>query len=162
MSVEFDVAEFCFNLSISTTLRSAWNHTTTLRGDQRVLLRARVARRDVQYGLWSRVVCYVVTPYMLPRSVHILYNVRGQPKITGVRRTTWNNFSTEDPQIQGATLSVVIHLCPFKPVNPLKPNDPYSGHTAPLASKRCILYIYSTNIGTELFSLLYRAIDLDI
>jgi len=35
--------------------------------------------------------------------------------------------------------------------NPLKPNDAYSGRTAPLTSKRCILYIYSTNIGTEYF-----------
>ena len=35
--------------------------------------------------------------------------------------------------------------------NPLMPNDPYSGRTAPLTSKRCILYIYSTNIGTEYF-----------
>jgi len=35
--------------------------------------------------------------------------------------------------------------------NPLTPNDPYRGRTAPLASKRCILYIYSTNIGTEYF-----------
>jgi len=26
-----------------------------------------------------------------------------------------------------------------------------SGRTAPLTSKRCILYIYSTNIGTEYF-----------
>jgi hypothetical protein len=34
-------------------------------------------------------------------------------------------------------------------INPLKPNDPYRGRTAPLTSKRCILYIYSTNIGTE-------------
>ena len=31
------------------------------------------------------------------------------------------------------------------------PNDHYSGRTAPLTSKRCILYIYSTNIGTEYF-----------
>ena len=31
------------------------------------------------------------------------------------------------------------------------PNDPYMGRTAPLTSKRCILYIYSTNIGTEYF-----------
>ena len=31
------------------------------------------------------------------------------------------------------------------------PNDDYSGRTAPLTSKRCILYIYSTNIGTEYF-----------
>jgi len=33
--------------------------------------------------------------------------------------------------------------------NPLTPNDHYSGRAAPLTSKRCILYIYSTNIGTE-------------
>ena len=33
--------------------------------------------------------------------------------------------------------------------NPLTPNDHYSCRTAPLTSKRCILYIYSTNIGTE-------------
>ena len=30
-------------------------------------------------------------------------------------------------------------------------NDPYRGRTAPLTSKRCILYIYSTNKGTEYF-----------
>ena len=35
--------------------------------------------------------------------------------------------------------------------NPLTPNDPYRCRTAPLTSKRCILYIYSTNIGTEYF-----------
>jgi hypothetical protein len=33
----------------------------------------------------------------------------------------------------------------------LTPNNPYMGRTAPLTSKRCILYIYSTNIGTEYF-----------
>ena len=37
------------------------------------------------------------------------------------------------------------------PINPLTPNDDYSGRTAPLTSKRCILCIYSTNIGTEYF-----------
>jgi hypothetical protein len=35
--------------------------------------------------------------------------------------------------------------------NPLTPNDHYSGRTAPRTSKRFILYIYSTNIGTEYF-----------
>jgi len=34
-------------------------------------------------------------------------------------------------------------------INPLTPNDHYSGCTAPLTSKRCILYIYSTNKGNE-------------
>ena len=36
-------------------------------------------------------------------------------------------------------------------LNLLTPNDDYSGRTTPLTSKRCILYIYSTNIGTEYF-----------
>ena len=35
--------------------------------------------------------------------------------------------------------------------NPLTPKDPYSGRTATLTSKRCILYIYSTNTDTEYF-----------
>ena len=36
-------------------------------------------------------------------------------------------------------------------INPLMPNDLYMSRTAPLTSKRCILYIYSTNVGTEYF-----------
>ena len=36
-------------------------------------------------------------------------------------------------------------------LNRLTPNDSYMGRTAPLTSKRYILYIYSTNIGTEYF-----------
>ena len=35
--------------------------------------------------------------------------------------------------------------------NPLTPNGPYSGRTVPPTSKRGILYIYSTNIGTGCF-----------
>ena len=41
----------------------------------------------------------------------------------------------------------MLFLC----INRLTRNDPYMGRTAPLTSKRCILYIYSTNIGTEYF-----------
>ena len=36
-------------------------------------------------------------------------------------------------------------------INPLRPNGACMGRTAPLTSKSCILYIYSTNIGTEYF-----------
>ena len=36
-------------------------------------------------------------------------------------------------------------------INPLTPNDLYISRTTPLTSKRWILYIYSTNIGTEYF-----------
>ena len=39
----------------------------------------------------------------------------------------------------------------IKYFNRLTPNDPYMGRTAPLTSKRCILYIYSANVGTEYF-----------
>jgi len=35
--------------------------------------------------------------------------------------------------------------------NLLAPNNDYSGRTAPLTSKCCILYIYSTNICSEYF-----------
>jgi hypothetical protein len=45
-------------------------------------------------------------------------------------------------------LSANLH---YSCINPLTPNGPYNGCTAPLTSKRCILYIYSTNIGTEYF-----------
>jgi len=38
-------------------------------------------------------------------------------------------------------------------INPLTPNDPYSARTAPLTSKRYILYIYSTNTDTEYFKI---------
>ena len=36
-------------------------------------------------------------------------------------------------------------------INPLTPNELYMSRTAPLTCKRCILYIYSTNVGTEYF-----------
>jgi len=44
-----------------------------------------------------------------------------------------------------------VLLIRFNMINPLTPNDHYSGRTAPPTSKCCILYIYSTNIGTEYF-----------
>ena len=42
-------------------------------------------------------------------------------------------------------------LLRLESINPLTPNDHYSGRTAPLTSKRCILYICSTSTGTEYF-----------
>jgi len=51
---------------------------------------------------------------------------------------------------------VCVCVCSFQwmcwfAINPLTPNDFYSGRTAPLTSKRYVLYIYSTNTGTEYF-----------
>ena len=45
---------------------------------------------------------------------------------------------------------VKLHLF-IQVFNRLMSDDQYRGRAAPLTSKRCILYIYSTNIGTEYF-----------
>jgi len=43
-----------------------------------------------------------------------------------------------------------VYLTPVTYViNPLTPNDHYSGRTAPLTYKRCISCIYSTNVDAE-------------
>ena len=52
---------------------------------------------------------------------------------------------------ENATLKRMGKTIPLTQFNLLTPNDDYSGRTAPLTSKRCILYIYSTHIGTEYF-----------
>ena len=63
-------------------------------------------------------------------------------------------------QIKGFCLVMVLIVAYFTTlhqrtlvsnINRLTPNDPYMGRTAPLTSKHCILYVYSTNIGTEYF-----------
>jgi len=55
----------------------------------------------------------------------------------------------KDPEEVSSVAQILIIL--YVLFNPLTPNDHSSGRTAPLTSKRCILYIYSTNIGTEYF-----------
>ena len=50
------------------------------------------------------------------------------------------------------TSSSQMKQCPEQSsFNPLTPNDLYMSRTATLTSKHCILYIYSTNVGTEYF-----------
>ena len=49
--------------------------------------------------------------------------------------------------MHGATIKKRHGTC----INPLTHKYPYSGHTAPLTSKRCILYSSPTNTGTEYF-----------
>ena len=54
--------------------------------------------------------------------------------------------------LRGNSGNIWTH-CPYTGscFNLLTPNDDYSGRTALLTSKCCILYIYSTNTGTEYF-----------
>jgi len=56
--------------------------------------------------------------------------------------------------------ATIVYLCcwlfmlmilPASSTNLLTPNVDYSGRAAPVTSKCCILYIYSTNTGTENF-----------
>ena len=52
------------------------------------------------------------------------------------------------------SLAILFHfLCAqyVSDISRLTPNDPYMGRTAPLTSKRLILYIYSKNIGNDYF-----------
>ena len=60
-----------------------------------------------------------------------------------LNRFRYSNYKNLRP----SRVSNLRHLV----INPLTPNDLYMSRTAPLTSKRCILYIYSTNIGTEYF-----------
>ena len=61
---------------------------------------------------------------------------------------TPNNTASHSRRLES---SVTALWKPQMSLNCLTPNDPYMGRAAPLTSKRCILYIYSTNIGTEYF-----------
>ena len=69
------------------------------------------------------------------------------PQVTRIHST--NFLSHCNNHLLTETVLGDLHQC--HDINPLTPNDHYRGHTAPLTSKRCILYIYSTNISTEYF-----------
>jgi hypothetical protein len=77
------------------------------------------------------------------------------PRSQAVLRVIMLPFLTPAPSAVGClNLPVYFPRTPrgaFLIINPLKPNDPYMGRTAPLTSKRFILCIYSTNIDTEYF-----------
>ena len=53
--------------------------------------------------------------------------------------------------IYTASSGIIIIIIIIIIINPLTPNGHYSGRTAQLTVKRCILYSYSTNIGTAYF-----------
>ena len=60
-------------------------------------------------------------------------------------------ISTRTPSFLNNSLFYLVTPGNGMDINPLKPNDAYIGRTAPLTSRRCILYIYSTNICSEYF-----------
>ena len=56
-----------------------------------------------------------------------------------------------DADVSGQPIGPIFKGRTSWPLNPLTPNDLYISRTTPLTAKRCILYIYSTNVGTEYF-----------
>ena len=77
-------------------------------------------------------------------------NNSGAKGLKGLTSVVWARLGPRRVQRRNTK----THLLAFL-INRLTPNDPYMGRTAPLTSKRCILYIYSTNIGTEYLNTLY-------
>ena len=120
-------------------------------------------------------------PYLLvPRFVYFCYMVATPPIVSQLnpghtitkylRSVVMLSFSQSldfprclfpsffpDTKLHLCNLNLCALHCPpilfslYEYLNPLTPNDTYRGRTAPLTSKRFILYIYSTNIGTEYF-----------
>jgi len=86
----------------------------------------------LRFFILQNAVCFIILAYLVP----LLFTFY----IQGVLKLKKNNSGAK-------RLMIVINGS----INPFTPNDPYSGRTAPLTSKRCILYIYSTNIGTACF-----------
>jgi len=76
--------------------------------------------------------------------------------------TGYSSFYKETklfPNVAYVTVPLSLFLLTFDSIqyvfSPLMPNGYYSGCTAPLNSKRCILYIYSTNTDTEYFKTVF-------
>ena len=69
-------------------------------------------------------------------------------EIKSLYNTDWLVFITDTACVYCAVRTETSNI---GRINRFTPNDPYMGRTAQLTSKRCMLYIYSTNIGTEYF-----------
>ena len=101
---------------------------------------------------------------MLTNSAHVQHTIKNTVTIANWNSKLWRkiiittitliviNYASEFRELFEANMCLYIYFNKIlRYINRLKPNDPYMGRTATLTSKRCILYIYSTNIGTEHF-----------
>ena len=73
---------------------------------------------------------------------------RHQSNLSSAGRSVFHRLSCV--RITSCTV-ILQNVISVLPLNPLTPNDVYMSRTALLTSKRCILYIYSTNVCTEYF-----------
>ena len=68
-------------------------------------------------------------------------------------------FSKTSDVYQDISLLPLSSLVVILSINHLTPNDHYRGRTAPLTSKRYILYIYSTNKILNILNMVYTLSD---
>jgi len=92
-----------------------------------------------RYGTRMFIIIFILT--------HIYCTMHGSENVTFIVMFTSPHCSLFWAQWIQSPLSNTLFIV----FNLLTPNGDYIGRTAPLTSKRCILYIYSTNIGTEYF-----------
>ena len=98
-------------------------------------------------GCWVRVgvSCATDTSEEYSASIFRAWILRKQVECSKEYRQHRSLLDRSNHQIQDESHKRIMWI------NLLTPNDDYSGRTAPLTSKCCILYIYSTNISTEYF-----------
>ena len=83
---------------------------------------------------------YVTRPSLL---VPLQWLTHSDVTVANYSHTPHNVSVNDRPHIRRSFHTILILY--------LKPNDLYIGRTARLTSRRCILYIYSTNMRTEYF-----------
>ena len=91
---------------------------------------------------------------VLLASIEVHFICHTRPAVDISRFVEWKMQIWAIPCSQTLSSNNVRTYATFCLLNRWTPNDPYMGRTAPLTSKPCIIYIYSTNIGTEYFNLL--------
>ena len=97
----------------------------------------------------GKVVSLTHQPPLSQEILLVLSSVRGW---VDPRATVWSEgFCQRKIPMTSAGIEPATSRFLAQNLNPLRSNNHYSGRTAPLTSKRCILYIYSTNISTEHF-----------
>ena len=85
----------------------------------------------------------------------VTHDPGSKPDRKYARRRDRQNYMGRKIKRNSLVCNILVH-CEFgdftvTSINRLTPNDQYMGRTAPLTTKRVILHIHSTNIGTERF-----------
>jgi len=85
--------------------------------------------------------CHMTTACWLSLTASLLRSQKNENCLTSIGCGTTNNRTPYNLNFEDGLIIQNDVLCyVFKEINPLTPNDPYRARTAPLTSKRCILY----------------------